>query len=95
MTAAIDFLDIAPTYSFCGGSEEVVGNEHVEFDSYAPSYTPPQAGAYEVTPTSPAQTVWQMNITGDYTYRAFHISSLYPRVRWYRTGTPGEQVASG
>jgi hypothetical protein len=75
-TATFAFHDTAPAYSFFAGNAEVLGNKNVEFDLAA------LAQVYEVTPTSPAQTVWQMNILGTYAYRAFRLPSLYPGVQW-------------
>jgi arylsulfate sulfotransferase len=75
-TATLAFDTVSPAYSFFGGNAEVLGNKDVEFDLAA------LAQVYEVTPTSPAQTVWQMNILGQYVYRAFRIPSLYPGVQW-------------
>ena len=40
------------------------------------------AAIFEVTQTSPPQTVWQMQITGQYAYRGMRIPSLYPGVQW-------------
>ena len=36
----------------------------------------------EVTKTTPAQTVWQMQVAGQNIYRGFRIPSLYPGVQW-------------
>jgi len=82
MTATLDFLDITPAYTFFGGNEEVLGNGNVEFDLCNTLATASQASVYEVTPTSPAQTVWQLNVVGSDAYRAFRIPSLYPGVQW-------------
>jgi arylsulfate sulfotransferase len=82
MTATLGFLDITPAYSFFGGNEEVLGNGNVEFDLCNTLATASQASVYEVTPTSPAQTVWQLNVVGSDAYRAFRIPSLYPGVQW-------------
>ncbi len=75
-TATFVFHDISIGYSFFGGNEEVLGNKDVEFALAV------GASVHEVTPTSPAQTVWQMNIVGTNTYRAFRLPSLYPGVQW-------------
>ena len=40
------------------------------------------AAIFEVTQTSPPQTVWQMQIAGQYAYRGMRIPSLYPGVQW-------------
>jgi hypothetical protein len=81
-TATFAFHDVTPGYSFFGGNTEVLGNKNVEFDLAGLSPTVYLAAVYEVTPTAPAQTVWQMNISGYYAYRAFRIPSLYPGVQW-------------
>ena len=75
-TATFIFHDISIGYSFFGGNAEVLGNKDVEFALAV------GASVHEVTPTSPAQTVWQMNIVGTDTYRAFRLPSLYPGVQW-------------
>ena len=83
MTATFAFLDDpTPTYSFFGGNAEVLGNNDVEFDLCGLSPTSLESAIYEVTPTSPAQTVWQMNVANQYVYRAFRLGSLYPGVQW-------------
>jgi hypothetical protein len=52
----------------------------VEFDECAlPNTT--AAALYEVTRTTPPQTVWQMQVTGQYAYRGFRMPSLYPGVQ--------------
>ena len=86
-TATIEWVDdLAPIYSFFGGSARMLANGNVEFDECAATTTfPPtavNAAVYEVTQTLPPQTVWQMQITGLYAYRAFRIPSLYPGVQW-------------
>ena len=82
-TATFDFHDPTPLYSFFGGNVEVLGNKDVEFDLAGTSAVVPiTAAVYEVTPTSPAQIVWQMNLTNTYAYRAFRLPSLYPGVQW-------------
>jgi arylsulfate sulfotransferase len=40
------------------------------------------AAIYEVTKTTPPQTVWQMQIPGQNVYRGFRMPSLYPGVQW-------------
>jgi len=37
-----------------------------------------KSAIFEVTKTTPPQTVWQMLIAGQYAYRAFRMPSLYP-----------------
>jgi arylsulfate sulfotransferase len=86
-TATIEWVDdLSPIYSFFGGSSRLLANGNLEFDECAAATTfPPtavNAAVYEVSKTSPPETVWQMQITGEYAYRAFRIPSLYPGVQW-------------
>ena len=61
---------------------------NVEFDMCgltaprAPVNLANRSAIFEVTKTTPPQTVWQMQITGQYAYRAFRMPSLYPGVQW-------------
>jgi arylsulfate sulfotransferase len=82
-TATMVFNPTTPNYSFFGGNAEVLKNGNVEYDESA-STAPPanHAAIYEVTPTSPPQTVWQMQIAGLDAYRGFRMPSLYPGVQW-------------
>jgi arylsulfate sulfotransferase len=82
-TATLAFNPTTPNYSFFGGNAEVLQNGNVEYDEA--STTPPpanNAAIFEVTQASPPQTVWQMQITGQYAYRGMRIPSLYPGVQW-------------
>jgi len=82
-TAKIDWVDnLSPTYSFFGGSARLLPNGNIEFDECGLSMSSPNAAVYEVTKTTPAQVVWQMNVNGQYAYRAIRIPSLYPGVQW-------------
>jgi arylsulfate sulfotransferase len=86
-TATIEWVDdLAPIYSFFGGSARLLANGNVELDECAATTTfPPSAvnaAIYEVTKTATPQIVWQMQITGQFAYRAFRIPSLYPGVQW-------------
>jgi arylsulfate sulfotransferase len=86
-TATIEWVDdLAPIYSFFGGNARLLANGNVELDECAATTTfPPSAvnaAVYEVSKTSPPQTVWQMQITGQFAYRAFRMPSLYPGVQW-------------
>ncbi|HUE42785.1 MAG TPA: aryl-sulfate sulfotransferase [Candidatus Sulfotelmatobacter sp.] len=88
MTATITFLDDAsPLFALFGGSSRVLTNTDVEFDicgltARGTQSLNNQSDIFEVTQTSPPQPVWQMNLTGNYAYRAFRIPSLYPGVQW-------------
>jgi arylsulfate sulfotransferase len=87
-TATIQWVDkLAPAFSFFGGSARLLQNGNIEFDDCG--LTVPGTGApansstiMEVTKTTPPQTVWQMQVTGQYAYRSYRIPSLYPGVQW-------------
>ena len=82
-TATIQWVDnLAPLFSSFGGSARLLANGNIEFDECAPTTPANNAAIFEVTQTTPAQTVWQMQITGQYAYRGFRIPSLYPGVQW-------------
>jgi hypothetical protein len=72
-----------PVFSFFGGNAEPLANKNVEFDEAASAGTTVAGAVYEITtgPTAP-QTVWQLQIAGQYAYRAFRIPSLYPDLQW-------------
>jgi arylsulfate sulfotransferase len=79
--ATLTFHPLAPTYSIFGGNAAVLKNGNVEYCESAGG--PGTAGdIYEVTQDSNAQTVWKMQITGQYAYRGQRIPSLYPGVQW-------------
>ena len=87
-TATIEWVDkLAPAFSFFGGSARLLQNGNIEFDDCG--LTVPGTGVpansstiMEVTKTTPPQTVWQMQVTGQYAYRSYRIPSLYPGVHW-------------
>jgi hypothetical protein len=81
MTATLTFNLTAPTYSFFGGNNAVLSNGDVEFCESAEP-TALAGDIYEVTQGGSAQTVWHMNVTGQYIYRGQRIPSLYPGVQW-------------
>ncbi|MGC1944885.1 MAG: aryl-sulfate sulfotransferase [Candidatus Acidiferrales bacterium] len=80
-TATFAFHDIPSLYSFFGGNAEQLRNGDVEFDLCDVPGGALTAQVNEVTPTSPAQTVWQMTMHVN-AYRAFRLGSLYPGVQW-------------
>jgi arylsulfate sulfotransferase len=82
MTATITFNPTAPTYSFFGGNSTVLANGNVEFCEAAGGATGTSGEIYEVTQTANPQTVWHMEITGEYAYRGQRIPSFYPGVQW-------------
>jgi arylsulfate sulfotransferase len=82
-TATLAFNPTTPDYSFFGGNAEVLKSGNVEYDECASTPLPNNnAAIFEATQTSPPQTVWQMQITGQYAYRGMRIPSLYPGVQW-------------
>jgi arylsulfate sulfotransferase len=82
-TATIEWVDdLAPVYSFFGGNAESLENGNVEFDECASTTPSNNAAIFEVTETTIPEIVWQMQIGGEYAYRGFRISSLYPGVQW-------------
>jgi hypothetical protein len=87
-TATIEWVDNgAPAYSSFGGSSRLLQNGNVEFDECGLTTTGTntlanKSAILEVTKTTPPQTVWQMQVNGQYAYRAFRIPSLYPGVQW-------------
>jgi arylsulfate sulfotransferase len=83
-TADIIWVDkLAPVFSFFGGSARALANGNIEFDECAATPLPANnAAIFEVTRTTPPQTVWSMQIAGQYAYRGFRIPSLYPGVQW-------------
>jgi arylsulfate sulfotransferase len=81
-TATLVFNPTTPDYAFFGGNAEVLGNGNVEYDECGATTPANNSFVFEVTQTNPAQTVWKMNLTGQYAYRAMRIPSLYPGVQW-------------
>ena len=82
-TATIEWVDdLAPVFSFFGGNARLQANGNVEFDECAPRFPAAASAIYEVTQTTSPQTVWQMQIPVQNTYRGFRMPSLYPGVQW-------------
>ena len=77
-TADITWIDKLGAFSFFGGSARHLENGNVEFDECGLQ----PALITEVTQVMPPQTVWQMQVTGQFAYRGFRIPSLYPGVQW-------------
>ena len=83
MTATLTFDPVAPDYSFFGGNAEVLQNGNLEYGLCATTALPANNGAvYEITQTNPPQTVWQLQVAGQFVYRGMRIPSLYPGVQW-------------
>ncbi|HEY0704248.1 MAG TPA: aryl-sulfate sulfotransferase [Candidatus Acidoferrales bacterium] len=81
-TATLTFLDNPGVYSLFGGNAQTLANGNVEYDQCNVPTTPVSAMVSEVTPTNPAQTVWQLSVPTANMYRAFRMPSLYPGVQW-------------
>lgn len=81
-TAVMNSNMMAPDYSFFGGNAEILSNGDVEFDEAAISSPANNAAVYEFTQTSAPQNVWEMQVSGQYAYRAMRLPSLYPGVQW-------------
>jgi hypothetical protein len=53
--------------------------------SFLPIFAPQEklnARVMEVTPQQPAQLIWQLDVSGQESYRTTHLPSLYPDVQW-------------
>jgi arylsulfate sulfotransferase len=80
-TASFLFHQIIPAnlYSLFAGDTRVLANGNVEYNLAGVGS---DAYVFEVTPTNTPQTVWQMHVTKENTYRVFRMPSLYPDVQW-------------
>lgn len=79
-TATLEWIDnLSPVYANWGGNARVLENGNIEFDECGLTGA---SAIYEVTKTTPPQTMWQMQITGQNAYRGYRIPSLYPGVQW-------------
>jgi len=81
-TAQILWEDKLSVFSPFLGDVIQFENGNLEFDIGAISIGPPAAQVQEVTGDSSAEILWQMDINGQFAYRAFRIPSLYPGVQW-------------
>jgi arylsulfate sulfotransferase len=79
MTASVAFHFVAPQFSNFGGFSSPLKNGDIEYDFCAFSSG---ATIYEFTTDAIPQLVWQMNLPGQFAYRAFRLPSLYPGVQW-------------
>jgi hypothetical protein len=53
--------------------------------SFLPVFGPQEklnAQAFEVTRREPAQLIWELEVSGQESYRTVHLPSLYPEVQW-------------
>lgn len=78
--ATLLWQDLPGFFSFWGGSVVTLSNGDVEFANSDPNTGP--STVLEVTQTQNPQTVWQMNIKGEFAYRGYRIPSLYPGITW-------------
>jgi arylsulfate sulfotransferase len=81
-TATLVFNPTTPDYSWFGGNAQILNNGNVEYNECGATMPANNSVVLEVTQTSPPQTIWKMNLTGQYAYRAMRIPSLYPGVQW-------------
>lgn len=81
-TASFLFHQILPLnlYSSFAGSTRILANANIEYNLAGLANT--NAQTFEVTPTATPQTVWQMQLPGENTYRSYRVPSLYPGVQW-------------
>jgi hypothetical protein len=80
-TATLIYHHILPAalYSFFAGDVLSLANGNIEYNLAG---TPTNAHIFEETMTSTPQTVWQLHVVNEDTYRGFRIPSLYPGVTW-------------
>jgi hypothetical protein len=53
--------------------------------SFLPMFTPQDklnAQVMEITREQPAKLVWELDVSGQESYRTIHIPGLYPGVQW-------------
>jgi arylsulfate sulfotransferase len=81
-TASFAFHQILPVpfYNGFAGGARVLDNTDVEYNLAAVNFA--DAYTFEVTQTATPQTVWEMHIPNEFTYRSVRIPSLYPGVQW-------------
>jgi arylsulfate sulfotransferase len=81
-TATFNFHQIVPgsLYSFFGGNAQTLANGNVEYDLCG--IAPVSSQIFEVTNQSTPQTVWNLTLNSNYTYRGYRLPSLYPGVQW-------------
>jgi arylsulfate sulfotransferase len=82
MTATLTFHPTTPTYSFFGGNAAVLANGNVEYCEAAGGPSANSGEIYEVQQNNSGQSIWHMQISGQYAYRGQRIPSFYPGVQW-------------
>lgn len=75
--------DLSPIFALCCGNIGVFPNQNVELGTGGQQLFPTQASeVMEVTQQPSPQVLWQMNVSGQFSYRMIRIPSLYPGVSW-------------
>lgn len=69
-------------YSFWGGDIQQLPNNNLFVDVTTPADNLTGARILELTHDANPQTVWQLDINGQNSYRTLHLPSLYPGVQW-------------
>jgi arylsulfate sulfotransferase len=69
-------------YSLWGGDIQELPNTNIFADVNTPSDNVTGARVLELTQEANPQTVWQLDINGQNSYRTIHLPSLYPGVQW-------------
>jgi len=69
-------------YSFWGGDIQQLPNSDLFVDVNTPTDNLSGARILELTQEASPQTVWQLDINGQNSYRTTHLPSLYPGVQW-------------
>jgi arylsulfate sulfotransferase len=69
-------------YSFWGGDIQELPNSDLFVDVNTPADNLGGARILELTQEANPQTVWQLEINGQNSYRTTHLPSLYPGVQW-------------
>ncbi|MGH9524913.1 MAG: aryl-sulfate sulfotransferase, partial [Terriglobales bacterium] len=82
MTATTTWAYLPNLYSQALGSAQVLPNGDMEADFSATDSIPFNGSLIEVTRENPPQKVWEMDVIGQWVYRAFRMPSLYPGVQW-------------
>jgi arylsulfate sulfotransferase len=82
MTATLQFHQILPgtLYSAFGGQAQMLSNGDMEYDLCA--LDTQSAQIFEVTNEASPQTVWNLQLSDNFAYRAYRLPSLYPGMQW-------------
>jgi arylsulfate sulfotransferase len=89
----LEETDLSPAYSVCCGSANQLANGDLEYDVALDINSANGSYIQEVTRGQTSQVVWQMNVTGQLTYRGFRIPSLYPGVEWTQSAIANATAA--